>query len=268
MKISIIIPTLNEERYLPKLLRSLQVQTFRDFEIIVADASSTDRTVLIARSYNAKVVDGGLPAVGRNAGAAAAEGDFLFFFDADVVLPPDFLGTAYDEIQERYSDLATCEFRPISDITLDKVIHHFINWFIRTTARVDPKAFGFAIFVSRRLFELSGGFDGSIIFGEDAEFMKRVSQLHPMIFLKDPILDVSVRRFKKEGRFAYAGKGIKLNLYRAFKGEIREEVIEYEFGHYDEKRDLEKKKFLERIEERLIALDIALKRPHNRRRGQ
>ena len=69
MIFSIIIPTYNEEEYLPVLLDSIKEQDFDDYEIIVADANSTDKTVEIAKDYGCIVVEGGLPAVGRNNGA-------------------------------------------------------------------------------------------------------------------------------------------------------------------------------------------------------
>ena len=69
MILSIIIPTYNEEEYLPVLLESIKEQSFDDYEVIVADANSTDKTREIAKEYGCIVVDGGLPAVGRNNGA-------------------------------------------------------------------------------------------------------------------------------------------------------------------------------------------------------
>ena len=86
MKLSIIIPTYNEENYLPLLLKSIQAQNFSDYEIIIADAGSQDRTREIARDADCRVVDGGLPAVGRNRGAESAQGEYLLFLDADVCL--------------------------------------------------------------------------------------------------------------------------------------------------------------------------------------
>ena len=62
VKLSIIIPTYNEEWYLPKLLDSLDNQTFSDFEIIVADNHSKDCTVSVAKKHGCRVVKGGLPA--------------------------------------------------------------------------------------------------------------------------------------------------------------------------------------------------------------
>lgn len=59
MKLSIIIPTYNEEEYLPKLLEGIKSQDFEDYEIIVADANSTDKTREIAEVYGCKIVDGG-----------------------------------------------------------------------------------------------------------------------------------------------------------------------------------------------------------------
>src|SRR3989338_1163009 len=94
MQVSIIIPTLNEEEYLPKLLESIRQQRFKDLEIIVADAGSTDKTKEIAERYGCKIVPGGLPARGRNEGARVAGGELLVFLDADVMFPRDFFQIA------------------------------------------------------------------------------------------------------------------------------------------------------------------------------
>ena len=88
--ISIIIPTLNEEKYLPLLLASIKNQAFKEYEIILADAGSKDRTVEIAKQYGCRIIPGGSPSKGRNEGAKVAKGELLFFIDADAVLPPKF----------------------------------------------------------------------------------------------------------------------------------------------------------------------------------
>ena len=85
--LSIVIPTYNEEEYLPRLLASIRSQRFEGYEIVVADARSTDRTRQIAERFGARVVEGGMPGPGRNLGAVAAKGDLLLFLDADVILP-------------------------------------------------------------------------------------------------------------------------------------------------------------------------------------
>lgn len=255
MKTSIIVPTRNEATFLPHLLESLERQTFKDFEIIVADAASTDRTREVAEAHGAMVVTGGMPGPGRNAGARHAKGEILFFLDADVVLPPDFLETAVAEMEERFVDLATCEFRPLSDYSLDRAIHHFMNATIRASARFDPHAMGFAIFVTKRLFERVGGFDETIKVGEDSEFVKRAAKLRGLQFLERPYLSVSVRRFEKEGRLQCAKTGIRLNLYRAFKGEVREDEIEYKFEEYGQRKEFDKKSILDQVERSLMSLE-------------
>jgi len=256
MKVSIIIPALNEEKTLPVLLDSIKAQDFSDYEVIVADANSKDRTREIAAEYGCRVVDGGLPAVGRNAGAAAAVGEFLFFLDADVVLPHGFVRNVYGEMQDRYFDLATCEIRPLSNYRLDRVLHRMINLAVFLNLRIDPKAFGFCIFVTRRLFNRVGGFDQTIYVAEDNDFVKRASHFRHLHFLASAYIIVSIRRFEKEGRFAYMKKGVKLNLYRAFRGEIRsDEVVKYEFDSFDKPDEQEDRDFLDRIENRLLKLE-------------
>ena len=91
--LSIIIPARNEALRLPPLLQSLQAQSWRDFEIIVVDDSSTDHTVEVARSYGAKVLTskqvGQMQPGKSNAcayGAQCAQGEWLLFLDADVQL--------------------------------------------------------------------------------------------------------------------------------------------------------------------------------------
>jgi len=256
MKVSIVVPALNEETMLPRLLDSIKAQDFDSYEIIVADAHSTDKTREIAAAYGCRIVDGGLPAAGRNAGAAAAQGEFLFFLDADVVLPKGFLRNVYDEMQDRYFDLATCEIRPLSDYRLDRVVHRIINLAVLLNLRMDPKAFGFCIFVTRRLFRRVGGFDETIYVAEDNDFVKRASEFCTLRYLRSAHIRVSIRRFEKEGRFAYMKKGIKLNLYRTFIGEIRnEEVVKYEFDNFDNPETKEDRDFLDWVEKRLIKIE-------------
>ena len=241
---------------LPCLLDSIKAQDFRDYEVIVADADSRDGTRKTAAGYGCRVVDGGLPGVGRNAGAAVAKGELLLFLDADVVLPHGFIRNVHDEMQDRYFDLATCEIRPLSNHRLDHVLHRVINLAVILNLRLDPKAFGFCIFVTRRLFDRVGGFDETIYVAEDNDFVRRASVFRTLRYLTSAYIMVSIRRFEKEGRFAYMKKGVKLNLYRAFHGEIRsDKVVKYEFDSFDRPDDQDEGAFLDRIEKRLLKLE-------------
>jgi glycosyltransferase involved in cell wall biosynthesis len=255
MKISIIIPALNEERYLPLLLDSIHQQSFRDYEVIIADAHSLDATVRIAEQSGAKVVDGGMPAKGRNSGANAAQGDFLFFLDADVVLPDDFLQRAHDEMRERYLDLATCEVIPLSDLQIDRTLHSLANLSIRMGQYTSPHAAGFCILSTRRLFERVGGFDESLTMAEDHDYVKRAAKFRPLRVLDSTRINVSVRRLEKEGRAMLVNKYVQVELHRIFKGELKTEVIDYEFGNFQKAATDKQSRRLAAFEAKLIQLD-------------
>ncbi len=260
VKLSVIIPALNEEETLPMLLQSLDGQTFTEFEVIVADADSEDATVEIAKRHGARVVKGGMPAVGRNAGAGTADGDFLIFLDADVRVPKTFLEDVYNGMQRRYADLATCKMRPISDVTLDELLFGLSNSVIRYTARSQPRAMGFCTFVTKRLFEHVGGFDETITLGEDHEFVKRASAVRPLHFLDRPFVEVSVRRMEKEGRLGYSIKALHSDLYRNIFGEIRNNEIEYQFGDFARKDNAGERSIVEKLDNLLLDLDAGFNR--------
>jgi glycosyltransferase involved in cell wall biosynthesis len=253
MKASVIIPTLNESALLPGLLDRLDGQTFRDFEVIVADAGSKDGTREICRSRGVILTEGGMPAVGRNAGAAVAKGDRLFFFDADVMPPPDFLEKALEEMTSEGIRLATCWFEPDSDNPLDQLLFELANHFVKLSLKTDPHAGGFAIFVDRDLFERVGGFDETLKLAEDHDFVKRAARHAPLHMLESTQIRMSVRRLVKDGRFSYSAKCIQVELHRLFKGEITEDIVDYQFGYDQEGKgghaDDTLKRLLERMEE-------------------
>jgi glycosyltransferase involved in cell wall biosynthesis len=234
VKISVIIPALNEAGYLPTLLRSLQKQDFRDFEVIVADARSTDDTAEIARSFGARMVRGGSPAAGRNRGAAASRGDFLFFLDADVTLPRTFQSRAYAEMQKHMLDIATCQMKPRSNLFLDRVLHKTANLILLMDQHSPyPHLPRFCILISRRLFERIGGFDESVRLAEDHDLATRAVRWRRLRVLETTWIHVNVRRLRKVGRLNYAVKVIYSELYRAFRGRIAEDAaIRYEFGNF------------------------------------
>ena len=245
VKISVIIPTYNEEEYLPKLLDCLKSQTMDDFEVIVADADSSDRTPEIAREYGARVVAGGMPAVGRNAGARAAEGDYYFFFDADVKFNRHFLKRAYEEMQERFVDVATCETRPLSNVPLDRVMHDFANLYVKLNQFTNPMAPGYCILIHSRLFDRIDGFDEDVKHAEDFDLIRRAAKLRPFRVLENVSINVSVRRYRKEGRLAFIGHSLAVSWHRTFKGEITGD-FDYEFGNFDESGGNENLRKIER----------------------
>jgi glycosyltransferase involved in cell wall biosynthesis len=115
--VSIIIPTLNEEKYIESTLKALKNQDYKGkYEMIVADGLSKDNTVKIAKKYVDKVVlvkEKGI-AKGRNAGAKVAKGNILLFIDADTILLFNGLTELIEPFKRKNIVGVTCPIIPIS----------------------------------------------------------------------------------------------------------------------------------------------------------
>lgn len=238
--LSIIIPTFNEEKYLPVLLKSIKAQTYKPLEVIVSDAFSQDDTRKIAKSNACVVVDGGLPPVARNNGAKNAKGDILLFLDADVRLPSQFLEETITEMKRRKLDIASCYVAPMSNLKIDKLMHSFANYYLRLTQSVNPHIPGFCIFVKRSLHQKIKGFDESIILGEDHDYVKRAKRYKKFSYLNCYKIPVSVRRLTKEGRLRFALKYLAVELHMIFLGKVISPIVSYKFGDYSKDKQIRK----------------------------
>ena len=233
--LSVVIPAYNEEELLPRLLDSLRGQTYRDFEVVVADANSTDRTRAIAASYGCRAVEGGLPAVGRNRGAAAATGDILLFLDADVVLPhPTFLEDMLREFATRDLDIATNFIQALSDDDLDRFFYGFYNSYVFATQKFFPHAHGFCILARKSLHDAIGGFDQEVKLAEDHDYAQRAARVGRFGVLRRTRIPVSTRRFVRDGHFATAAKYILCELHMLTLGSVKSDIFRYRFGYSKE----------------------------------
>ncbi|MDL2246348.1 glycosyltransferase [Methanobrevibacter sp. OttesenSCG-928-K11] len=232
MKISIIIPTFNEEEYLPVLLESIKNQTYQDYEIIVADAESDDKTVEIAKKYNCKIVEGGLPGVGRNNGAKIAEGELLLFLDSDLKLPKNYLIKVVHEFTSENIGIGITQMEPLSKKTEDIILHNLANWFMIATEKIKPHGAGcYGIIAKKSLHEKCDGFDETLNFGEDTDYIERLAKKERFKVLRGPKIGVSTRRLEEEGLYTLLRQYGK-STYNDFKG-IRTDAdeIDYGFGH-------------------------------------
>ncbi len=109
--ISVVIPLYNNEKYIGECLDSLLIQTFQDFEVIVVDDCSTDKSVAVVKSYVDKFDgrlkltqteenSGGGGYVPRNLGFKLANGEYVFFLDSDDFLLASALETLYNAAKE------------------------------------------------------------------------------------------------------------------------------------------------------------------------
>ena len=231
--LSIIIPTLNEEKNISSLLDSIKEQKVDfDYEVIVADAGSKDRTVEIARNYEAKVVKGGLPAKGRNKGAQAAKGDILLFLDADTKLAPSSLNKLLKEFKERNLFLATCCMRPFSKNKMASFFYQLYNLALNLLGGI--LKFGTAFFlVKKEIHKKIGGFDEEIKLLEDTVYVMKGSKFGKFGVLKSSDFFFSERRFQEKGWVKTYLKILLAYFYTVCIGPIKTDIFKYRFGHQD-----------------------------------
>ncbi|MFA5165733.1 MAG: glycosyltransferase [Candidatus Paceibacterota bacterium] len=232
MELSIIIPTLNEEKRLPALLHCIKADNYNDYEIIIADAGSKDATRDIALAFGCQIVKGGLPAKGRNEGSKVAKGEFLLFLDADIQLPENFLSIAMKERKERSLDVSSFPIQPMEgNLLLNKAtLNVFYNiW-------MEPMVWGaMAIMCRKTLFQKVGGFDEAITLAEDHYFMSQAAKIGTFGIIQGTKFYMPTRRFEKDGYMSTFWKYLICGIRLKTIGPDRGGKFKYEFDHYDEK---------------------------------
>jgi glycosyltransferase involved in cell wall biosynthesis len=203
--VSIIIPCKNEEAYIGKLLDSLVLQNLTNiYEIIIADAGSTDSTLSIIQNYkdklhNLKVIDGGLPSVGRNLGAMASEGSILLFIDADAYFKDkNIIKHSFRKFRKKKLELLGCLLN-IEHNFFVRLIYFFCNGIIRMSKLDKPFVVGTYFMINRDKFFELGGFDEELMHCEDYFLSKEIKAKNFSLVNKYVYTDD--RRFKKMGYF-------------------------------------------------------------------
>jgi glycosyltransferase involved in cell wall biosynthesis len=235
--LSVIIPTLNEEKYLPRLLQSIKEQNFNqeEIEIIVADADSQDKTREIARSFGYRVIKGGNLSQGRNNGAKAASNNLLLFADADIVLPKDFLQKAVKEFSERGLDGAAFLLYPINGEFWENFLFDvFYNYPIRLLFSF-WKHGSMALLVKKGAHQKIEGFNEEIVFMEDLDYVRRLAKHRKYRLIKSVQVFVSTRRFQRNNWFlrTYFFQIVLGDIYTTLFGPIKKNIFYYNFGNHD-----------------------------------
>ncbi len=205
---SVIIPALNEEKFLPHLLDSLAVQSSKNFEVIVVDGKSKDKTVTIAGTYKSRlpsleVVVADKPSIPlqRNLGARHAKGEWLVFIDSDSILLPYCIDRFQQYISNHKSRLFTTWASPDSENPKDSVYTLFANVYVETTTIFKrPVTPGPMTAVHRSAYEAVGGYDETHKFHEDVDFGLRLFKAGiKMTIIPESLYIWSLRRFRKQG---------------------------------------------------------------------
>ena len=211
IKYSIIIPTLNEEKLLPKLLSEISNSDLKkyDYEIIISDGGSTDKTIKIAREFNAVIVEKDPSkkqniAMGRNAGANAAKGEVLFFFNGDV-LPKNiksFFETIEDKfLPNKYLAMTCCvKVFPEEQKFVDVIFQTFYNYYFHLLNIIGMgMGRGECHILSKKVFDDMKGYNEKLAAGEDFDLFRRIRKKGKIFFARNLVVFESPRRYRKLG---------------------------------------------------------------------
>lgn len=226
-KISIVIPTKNEEENIKHLLDSLKTQIDFFEEIIIADANSTDKTLEIIQSFSnvfsdkLKIIEGGLPAIARNKASKLTKGNYILFIDADIILSKNIIKNSLDKISKKDVHLITCNFICKSNY-LSYFLYFVNNILIKVSKLEKPFAIGGFFLIKKSIFNDLGGFNEELMHCEDYFLSKQVDK--KKFFVLNNKIYTEDRRLKKMGvwkMIKYMIKNIKeRNNINYFKNDV------------------------------------------------
>ncbi len=180
-RISVIIPTLNEEQVIGRSLASLETQTLgKDaFDVIVVDNGSSDRTLEIAQAFGTSLdlriltKHGASISALRNFGAAASTAAVLAFLDSDCIAPADWLASAWRLLSEQEERIIGAHYSiPADSLWVGKIWYGQMATEKRGLVSYVP---GGDLLISRSTFFKIGGFDESVETSEDCDFCQRAA---------------------------------------------------------------------------------------------
>jgi glycosyltransferase involved in cell wall biosynthesis len=176
--ISVVIPSWNEEKYIARTLKSLLKQSLdrKEYEIIVVDGHSKDKTRQIAKKYGAKVYLENKGSIGyaRNLGAKKARGEIVAFIDADSVAPKNWLMRIKKTFRKSKLVGIGGMAIPINGRFIDHLAYFVANYYMKGSSWLGLYQFiGFNCAYRRKNFLAAGGFNPDIKFMEDSELSMR-----------------------------------------------------------------------------------------------
>lgn len=200
-RISIVVPAYNEERFLGNTLQSIINQSVDEFELIVVDNNSTDKTSEVALSYGARVIKEKHPgvALARQAGFLAAKGEIIATTDADTVVPHDWLERILSEMENNkyvaFGGLNRLYSGPVSARAAGRFLFSPF-WIIDRYLSGGWNLMGSNLAVRKSAFEKIGGFNTKLTLGEDVDLAKRLREVGEIKIDTDFLVFSSGRRFR------------------------------------------------------------------------
>ncbi|MDD4937998.1 MAG: glycosyltransferase [Candidatus Shapirobacteria bacterium] len=217
---SIIIPCLNEENYLPELLKNLNSQSFTDFETIVVDGNSEDKTCQVTNKFKASYplslysTTTRNVSFQRNLGAKKAKGKIFIFFDADTQIPKNYLNQIAKAFKTKHPHFLTTYLKVDSIKPLEKIYAPFSNLIFEAGKFIkSPFAYGSMQAIKKGAFFDVGGYDIKTKYGEDGQLFQKLHNFnYKYLILKKPRYIFSIRRYHSKGILKSIIKQAHLNL--------------------------------------------------------
>ena len=209
-ELTIVIPAKNEAKLIPRLLNSLTKQDYakmRNTKVLVADAGSTDGTQDIVLSFrdrlDVEVIRGGLPSVGRNAGASRAETPYVLFMDADIEpAHPSLIRRAVEKTVSKQLHCVTTNILCRGGSFTDKLLYASNDMFQFLSQLHRPFSTGMFMLFDRARFNELGGFHERVHFAEDYLLSSQVGR-SKFAIVRGGVYTTN-RRFEKMGHFRVA----------------------------------------------------------------
>jgi len=234
---SIIIPTLNEEKFLPKLLGDLVKQKEKNFEIIIVDAVSQDKTKELAQGFKQLplkfyTVNKKSVSYQRNFGARNAQADYLVFIDADSRVFPSFTSSLKKIIINEKGLVFIPYIIPAEDDPQLRILFNFTNILIEFSQLTSkPFSSGGSMIWKKEFFDLVGGFEEKIFIAEDHNIIQKAFIWGVRAkFLKKIKVKFSLRRINREGQLKIFYKYLLATAHIIFKGKVDKKLFDYDMG--------------------------------------
>jgi len=234
-KVSFIIPSLNEEKRIAILIDNIKkLDKNYNYEIIVADGNSTDKTREIAEKMGAIVIRDSKNAPktianGRNTGASLASGEIFIFCDADTLMkdPNIFLTEVFlvFENPKIIGGVPGLSIFPDETNWKDKIFHYLFNNIVRFSFMTKtPLCGGQCQIVRGSSFREVNGYNVKIVHEEDSDFFKRLRKIGKLHFFSELVVYESPRRYRKFGYITLLLQGVySLAYQQIFKKNVFKE---------------------------------------------
>ena len=235
-RISVVIPTYNEEKNIRRTLRKLNHQTLprEDYEIIIVDGGSTDRTRELAEELGAKVIMQKRKGIGgaRNEGFLAAKADFIATTDADCIVPNQWLEVFLKKFEDPRVVAVTGPDGPIEKNWKSRITYFVLRCFIQgiTLFNLYGTAGTNSAF-RKSAFCKCGGYR-ALPHSDDVEIAFRIKKLGKIAYDIRTFVNLSVRRLEQEGYMKILSKWVKGDMNILLGREIKTKE-QYEKHDYE-----------------------------------